>query len=75
MEEISFKKDFGKMISKVKFYNEMKAYGFIEGDEDGDIFFHATDLTSFDELQKGDSVEFEVVKTKKGKQAKKIKKL
>ena len=53
----------------------MKAYGFIEGDDEGDIFFHATDLTSFDELQKGDSVEFEVEKTKKGKQAKKIKKL
>ena len=53
-----------------------KGYGFIarEG-QDKDLFFHSTDLVgvSFDELQVGASVTFDVVDGEKGPSAKNVK--
>ncbi len=49
-----------------------KGYGFIkvEGQEK-DLFFHSNELqnASFDDLQEGDNVEFEVTEGEKGPQA------
>ena len=54
-----------------------KNFGFIsvEGEE-RDLFFHASELdgVSFEELQEGDTVEFELIDTEKGKAASKVKK-
>ena len=55
-----------------------KGFGFIseEGKEDGkDLFFHSTDLdgVTFDELQEGAAVTFEVVNGEKGPAAKNVK--
>lgn len=53
-----------------------KGFGFIarEG-ETKDLFFHSKDLSgvTYDELQVGDAVTFEVVETEKGPAAKDVK--
>ena len=53
-----------------------KNYGFIAQDGDNDLFFHANNLdgVSFEELNEGDAVTFEVEDTPKGKAAVGIKK-
>ena len=55
-----------------------KGYGFIqiEGQEK-DLFFHSNDLSevTFDELQEGDEVEFNVVEGDKGQRAESVKRV
>ncbi|HSX57984.1 MAG TPA: cold shock domain-containing protein [Candidatus Saccharimonadales bacterium] len=53
-----------------------KGFGFISREgEDKDLFFHSNDLdgVTFDELQVGAAVEFEVVQGDKGPSAKNVK--
>lgn len=53
-----------------------KGYGFIARDgEEKDLFFHSNDLSgvTFDELQVGAAVEFDVVDGDKGPSAKNVK--
>ena len=53
-----------------------KGYGFISRDgEEKDLFFHSSDLNgvTFDELQVGATVEFDVVEGEKGPSAKNVK--
>lgn len=53
-----------------------KGFGFISREgEDKDLFFHSTDLVgvTFDELQIGAEVTFEVVQGEKGPAAKNVK--
>ena len=53
-----------------------KGYGFISREgEEKDLFFHSTDLSgvSFDELQVGAAVTFDVVDGDKGPSAKNVK--
>lgn len=53
-----------------------KGYGFISREgEEKDLFFHSSDLegVTFDELQEGASVTFEVVEGEKGPSAKNVK--
>ncbi len=52
-----------------------KGFGFISREnEEKDLFFHSNDLKgiTFDELQPGTQVTFEVVDTEKGKSAKNV---
>jgi cold shock protein len=62
------------MTGKIKTLTE-KGFGFIarEG-ETKDLFFHANDLsgTTFNELQVGDTVNFEIVEGQKGPSAKSV---
>lgn len=55
-----------------------RGFGFIarEG-ETKDLFFHSKDLVdvTFDQIQEGDKVTFEVVQTDKGPAAKNVKKV
>ena len=63
------------MNGKIKTKTD-KGYGFISREgEDKDLFFHSTDLDgiSFDELQIGAEVVFDVVQGDKGPSAKKVK--
>lgn len=49
----------------MKFFNESKGFGFIvEDDSKKEYFVHATGLV--DEIQEGDTVEFDVTEGKKG---------
>ena len=53
-----------------------KGFGFISREgEEKDLFFHSNDLSgvTFDELQEGATVEFDVVEGDKGPAAKNIK--
>lgn len=53
-----------------------KGFGFISREgEERDLFFHSSDLSgvSFDELQEGTSVTFDVVEGEKGPGAKNVK--
>ena len=52
-----------------------KGYGFISREGEGkDLFFHSNDLkgVTFDELQVGDTVTFEIVNGEKGPNAKNV---
>ena len=57
----------------VKFFNEMKGFGFIKVDGTGEeLFVHATGLT--DQIREGDSVTFDVTEGKKGLNATNVRK-
>lgn len=55
----------------IKWFNNEKGYGFINGSVDEDIFVHYTAIKQdgYKTLSEGQSVEFDLVKTEKGLQA------
>ncbi|PCI06328.1 MAG: cold-shock protein [Flavobacteriaceae bacterium] len=58
----------------VKFFNESKGFGFvIENDSKTEYFMHVSGL--IDEVQEGDTVEFELAEGKKGLNAVNVKSL
>ena len=63
------------MKGKVKWYNSFKGYGFIEGEDEKDVFVHQTAIPEGTRLDEGDEVEFEVEKGEKGPSAVNVKKL
>jgi len=60
------------MKGKVKWYNRMKGFGFITGEDNKDYFVHSSEIEGI--LEEGDDVEFEPASTDRGLQAKKVKK-
>jgi len=60
---------------RIKWYSEAKGYGFIETEDQGDIFVHHTGVEDHGHfgLQKDDRVSFEVKSTPRGTQAVKVK--
>jgi len=57
---------------KVKFYNRVKGFGFIQDEETGkDLFVHSTGLA--DQIADGDEVTFDVTEGPKGLNAVNVK--
>ncbi|MCF8307880.1 MAG: cold shock domain-containing protein [Bacteroidales bacterium] len=55
------------MKGSVKWYNDIKGYGFIKKEDGTDIFVHRSGLEkSFQVLQAGQEVEFEIKQGDKG---------
>jgi CspA family cold shock protein len=59
---------------KVKWFNNAKGYGFIENENGEDIFIHYSAILSegYKTLVEGQYVEFDLVETDKGLQAKNV---
>lgn len=62
------------MKGKVKFFNEMKGFGFIIGEDGNQYFVHSTGLNQGVSIRENDSVTFEVEKGDKGPKAVKVSK-
>jgi CspA family cold shock protein len=60
------------MNGTVKFFNDMKGFGFISGEDGKDYFVHSTSLTSGVTLKEGDVVSFDVEQGEKGPKAVKV---
>ncbi|MBW1836711.1 MAG: cold shock domain-containing protein [Deltaproteobacteria bacterium] len=62
---------------RIKWYSEKKGYGFIERDNDDDLFLHRSGIEEhgYFGLQKSDRVSFEIKETPQGLQAVKVKPL
>ena len=58
----------------VKWFNDAKGFGFIEYEKDKDIFVHYSSIISkgYKTLKEGDIVNYEIVETDKGLQAKNV---
>jgi CspA family cold shock protein len=57
------------MKGKVKFFNEMKGFGFISGEDGNEYFVHLTGLADGVKITDEDSVSFEVVDGDRGPKA------
>ena len=63
------------MKGTVKWFNDRKGFGFIESEDEKDIFVHRSSLTEGTLLNDGDQVEYEVESSDKGPHAINVKKL
>jgi CspA family cold shock protein len=59
----------------VKFFNEMKHFGFIAGDDGKEYFVHASGLKEGTTIREGDKVKFEVVQGDRGPKAEQVEKV
>lgn len=55
---------------RVKWFSQMKGYGFLEGDSGQDVYVHYTAVSSqLDNFNEGTCVEFDVLDTERGLEA------
>ena len=59
----------------VKFFNSMKNFGFIAGEDGKEYFVHGSGLKEGTSISEGDHVSFEVVKGDRGPKAEKVEKV
>lgn len=59
------------VVGNVKWFNESKGFGFIERENEEDVFVHFSAIQGdgYKSLNEGQKVEFEIVKSQKGVQA------
>jgi CspA family cold shock protein len=75
-EETAGRKKSKTMKGTVKWYDRVKGYGFLQSEDNKDIFVHRSGLEeSHTELQAGQAVEFEVEQREKGPVAIKVRKV
>ncbi len=60
------------MNGKVKFFNNMKGFGFIAGEDGSEYFVHKSGLTEGTTISENDEVTFEVIAGDKGPKADKV---
>ncbi|MFH1589707.1 MAG: cold shock domain-containing protein [archaeon] len=60
------------MKGKVKFFNNMKGFGFIAGEDGKEYFVHQTGLTEGVRIKEDDAVTFEVVDGDRGPKAEQV---
>ena len=63
------------MQGTVKFFNTMKGFGFITGEDGKDYFVHSSGLADGANIRDEDKVEFKVVEGDRGPKAEKVKKI
>ncbi len=63
------------MKGTIKWFNDRKGFGFIEGEDKKDIFVHRNALEEGTSLNDGDEVEYEVESSEKGPNAINVKKI
>ncbi|MBI2542475.1 cold-shock protein [Candidatus Woesearchaeota archaeon] len=59
----------------VKFFNSMKHFGFIAGDDGKEYFVHASGLKEGVSIKEGDKVSFDVVQGDRGPKAEGVEKI
>lgn len=59
----------------VKFYNRVKRFGFIHGDDGNDYFVHETGIKAGTSLNEGDKVSFTIGKGERGPKAENVEKV
>ncbi|MFW5746936.1 MAG: cold-shock protein [Nanoarchaeota archaeon] len=57
------------MKGTVKFFNDMKGFGFIRGEDDTEYFVHISGLNEGVKITENDSVEFEIEQGDRGPKA------
>jgi len=62
------------MKGTIKWYNGMKGFGFISGEDGKDVFVHRSAIPVGVDLYEGDHVEYEVEDSERGPKAIEIKK-
>ena len=62
------------MKGTIKFFNEMKGFGFIHGEDDKEYFFHKTSVQEGVTLNENDTVTFDVEEGDRGPKAVNVKK-
>ena len=62
------------MKGTIKWYNQRKGYGFIEGEDGKDVFVHRTSIPTGIFLNEGDKVEYEIESSDRGPKATNVKK-
>jgi cold shock protein len=60
------------MNGKVKFFNEIKGFGFITAEDGKEYFVHSSGLKEGTAISEGDSVTFEVEQGDRGPKATKV---
>jgi len=63
------------MKGKIKWYNSFKGYGFVEGEDEKDVFVHNTAIPTGTNLDEGDQIEYEIEDSDRGPKAINVKKL
>jgi CspA family cold shock protein len=62
------------MKGTVKFYNDMKGFGFITGEDGKETFVHRTAIPTEINLSEGDQVEYQIEDSERGTRAINVKK-
>ena len=57
------------MKGTIKWYNDMKGYGFIAGEDGKEVFVHRTAIPTGIGLHEGDQVEYEIEDSDRGQRA------